>query len=367
MPSLGRRPTGARTGRRIASDAAARGSARGSPRELHRQVGLPRPAAREDPPQRPQTRRGHGGRPAALSPRPESDLGCRRPCWPRPAALSTWPRRRSAQTPRRGSFEQPLRPGAAERSPSRRSRPDRPSAGTPGARGSRRSVCRAARLATTSSSTSSPSGSSLTAATAGPANTRCAPVRGAIRLAKASSTPAGSLRRSQRDTWITYGVDTLEGRRATQVGASVDAPGSAVSAHEDGASWAVARLDSRAPQDGTYGALVEVLVLRRERVDRRRNHEQAVAFQVVPGEGCAREDVQLRIAHEREQESPRLTRLRVGLVDSDVAAPDDPYPAVAQRTRKAGRLGIVQEGYVARPHEGVHGADVAVHRVAVYG
>ena len=93
------------------------------------------------------------------------------------------------------------------------------------ARWTRRRAARgSARQATTTSArVSAPSGSSETASIAGPAITRCASRHSPAWATKPFSTPTGSLRRSQRETWATTRSpgrsgcsSTMSARRSTR-------------------------------------------------------------------------------------------------------------------------------------------------------
>jgi hypothetical protein len=96
-------------------------------------------------------------------------------------------------------------------------------------------------------------------------------------------------------------------------------------------------------------------------------HDDAVLVEIVPAKRRPREDVDLGLLHERQQEAPRLPRFVVRNVHPHVAAPDDAYARLLQRAGEPGGLRVVKQGDVAGPEELVEGTGVPLHRRPVDG
>ena len=103
-------------------------------------------------------------------------------------------------------------------------------------------------------------------------------------------------------------------------------------------------------EDRAHGVAIDVDVLGRERVDRRVDHDQAIAVEALPRERLAREHVDVGVEHIRPQERPRLAGEIVGRLDADVAAPDHRRAALLQGTDQTGRLRVVDDHDVAGAH-----------------
>ena len=78
-----------------------------------------------------------------------------------------------------------------------------------------------------------------------------------------------------------------------------------------------------------HGRALEILVLRREDVDRRRDHGDSVAIEPLPGERLSREHVRVGVGDVWAQEVPCVVREVVRPVEADVAAPDGGRPGRA--------------------------------------
>src|SRR5262245_5772151 len=104
-------------------------------------------------------------------------------------------------------------------------------------------------------------------------------------------------------------------------------------------------------EDGLDVGLRHVLVLGREGIDRRRDHEGSLRVgptgRVLP----AGEHVGVDLLEVWTQEGPRPLDVLVRDVGTDVAAPDHHGPGSRERMREPRRLGIVEEDDVARPDE----------------
>ena len=173
----------------------------------------------------------------------------------------------------------------------------------------------------------------------GPASTRWASVRGDRRRAKPRARPSGSFSRSQRETWTTSrlvrrqrGEPDSSARRSTRPGV----PSRRVNA---GCRVGVAGLDARrrAGSRDVVGASSSWF-FGRERVDRRRDDAHARS-----GRGRPR-----RRPRARTRRRPRRSTCgrrnshaacasSFGVVDADVAAPDDVRAATRERGRSARR------------------------------
>ena len=94
----------------------------------------------------------------------------------------------------------------------------------------------------------------------------------------------------------------------------------------------------------------ELLVLRREGVDRGRDDPDPVLGKPLPGVLAAGEHVGVRGLDVIAQEGPGLAGDLVRQVDADVAAPDDGRARLEQGPHQAGRLRVVAEDDVARAH-----------------
>ena len=191
----------------------------------------------------------------------------------------------------------------------------------------------AARCARVSARTSAPSGSSATSATDGPASNRCAPGC-RTRSVNARSTPAGSLRRSQRETWTTSGTWSGTGPAWSSSAARSTRPWVPVLAHEHGRR-PIAVGKARPRQDRADGPVSHLLILRREGVDRGRDHPQFPFIEAVPGERSAREHVRVGRFDVRQQEAPGLPSQLVRMVESHMTAPDDVPPGRSQRAAQS--------------------------------
>jgi hypothetical protein len=93
------------------------------------------------------------------------------------------------------------------------------------------------------------------------------------------------------------------------------------------------------PQNRLHGAGRERLVLRRERVDRRRDHEYTRAVESLPREAQLGEDDPVGLLDMRQQERPGVVDVVVGDVRPDVAAPYDARPGRAKGRNEARGLG----------------------------
>ena len=149
-----------------------------------------------------------------------------------------------------------------------------------------------------------------------------------------------------------------------QVGASVDPAGSAVPTQEDRSRRAPARRFPRSAGSRWTVARIEVLVLGREGVDRRRDHHDPAAIEAVPGERRAREDVQLALRARKEAGSP-------GPRASALGASTPMWQRQTTRTPRsptagqAGGLGIVEQHDVARRDLSGQLARLGKHRAYV--
>src|SRR3954463_11522315 len=104
---------------------------------------------------------------------------------------------------------------------------------------------------------------------------------------------------------------------------AIDAAGAAVVAREPRPFGAVLLDHPGGREDRADLAGVELLVLRRERVDRGPDDLDAVAVESLPHESLAREHVRRGWLDVRSQEVPRGASTLVREIESDVCAPDD--------------------------------------------
>ena len=119
---------------------------------------------------------------------------------------------------------------------------------------------------------------------------------------------------------------------------------------------------AKCPQDGVP---VELLVLRGERVDGRRDDPHPGLVEPRGHVLLHGENVRLSGGQIGAQERPRLIGPLVGLVASDMAAPHHAASRLNERRRHPRRLGIVQDHYI--PRVGVvdhtsrgHGGDLLI-------
>jgi hypothetical protein len=94
-----------------------------------------------------------------------------------------------------------------------------------------------------------------------------------------------------------------------EIRAAVDAPRSPVLALEGGGTWLAALTEHRTcVQHGKDRLGVEILVLGREDVERRRDHHDAIAIEALPGERLAGEHVGVGVRDVGLEEGPRFAR-----------------------------------------------------------
>ena len=117
-----------------------------------------------------------------------------------------------------------------------------------------------------------------------------------------------------------------------------------VAAHELGAGARLAVLDARRRQDRVDPRPVEVLVLRREGVDRRGHDLHPV--QPRPGIGLPREHRDLGHGHVRKEELPPAPGHVVRVVHADVAAPHHGGAGLGHGRDQSRRLGVVHDDHV---------------------
>ena len=118
-------------------------------------------------------------------------------------------------------------------------------------------------------------------------------------------------------------------------------------ADERAAAVGVVVREADPSEDRLDRLVVEVLVLGREDVDRRGDDEGAIAVDPLPREVGSREDVGVGLLDVGPEEVPRGVRVRVRLIEPDVAAPDDHRARRPQRVDHAGGLRVVEEDDVA--------------------
>ena len=119
-------------------------------------------------------------------------------------------------------------------------------------------------------------------------------------------------------------------------------------------------------QNGVDLVAREVLVFRGEGVDRWRHDQCPAGIEVFPDVGGAGEDVAVRLRYERAQKVPHFVRLAVGIVGSDVAAPDHAEPGGPHRRHEPRGLGIVKNHDIARPGQCPQLERVGLQRGAVH-
>ena len=167
--------------------------------------------------------------------------------------------------------------------------------------------------------------------------------------AKPASTPSGSLSRSHRETWATSGVSSRSSSSSIRRAVRWTSPTlpSSRSNTAPRPMLMVRRQPGRAQHRGDAGERHR-LVLRRERVDRRRDQSDLGGVEALPAEALAREHVGGGRLDVWDQEPPCLAREVVGGVEPDVRAPDRRHPGLDQRRDHAGGLGIVKQHDVVR-------------------
>ena len=127
-----------------------------------------------------------------------------------------------------------------------------------------------------------------------------------------------------------------------QRGLALDPARGAVGANEHRRSGETVRGEADRPQDRVDALGLEVLVLRREGIDDRRHEPGLRPLEPFPEVLAPREDVGVGLLDVAAQEVPGAADELVGLVDSDVAAPDDLEPGPLHRRRQPSRLRVVQ-------------------------
>ena len=105
---------------------------------------------------------------------------------------------------------------------------------------------------------------------------------------------------------------------------------------------------TRGAEDRHHVVLAELLVLGAERIDRRRDHVQALRVDPGWGELGSGEDEGIGVGEVGRQEVPGPHGVLVGVVPPHVAAPDHRVSGAAHRRQEPGGLGIVQQDHVAR-------------------
>ena len=110
---------------------------------------------------------------------------------------------------------------------------------------------------------------------------------------------------------------------------------------------------------------LELLVLGRERVDRRRDDRDPGGVEPLPHERRAREHVGVGLLDVDAQEVPRAARDVVRLVDADVAAPDHARAGALERADEPGGLRVVQDHDVVVVHQLGERAGVLLERALV--
>jgi hypothetical protein len=101
-------------------------------------------------------------------------------------------------------------------------------------------------------------------------------------------------------------------------------------------------------QDGAHRGRRHRLVLGREGIDARRDDGHALAVEAFPAVGGAGEHIGVGRLDVGAQELPCRPGQVIGLIDPDVAAPDDGRPQPLQLGSEPDGLGVVQDHDVAR-------------------
>ena len=136
-----------------------------------------------------------------------------------------------------------------------------------------------------------------------------------------------------------------------KLGGTTDARAAPVESVEESATEVIPLLDAGNVQDGGDRIRLEVLVLRGERVDRRRDDPDSCGLNAVPDERLPGEDVCVRLGHIRVEEFPGLVRELPWPVHPDVAAPDRADVLVLEVGEEPRRLRIVDVYDVPWPNE----------------
>ena len=198
-----------------------------------------------------------------------------------------------------------------------------------------------------------PSGSSATAA-----RRRARRARGGRRVRRAmpsreglASTPSGSLRRSQRETWITAGASAAAAAIRTSSARAVDPPRASVAPAEHRlrpAGAPASRPADAQDRRDHVGARISWFLAENASIDGGITRTRAGSR---PSQTYASREKTTASAgaHVRAQELPRRVRAAVRLVDADVAAPDDVRAGGAHRLDQPGGLRVVQQHDVAGP------------------
>ena len=163
----------------------------------------------------------------------------------------------------------------------------------------------------------------------GSASIRCARRTLCECSTKPASTPIGSFEPIQRRPGRRAGHPSRPAVVLEHLRPALDVTRGAVRRRRRSAAYARGAVRSRDPPraGSSQPRSVEVLVLRREDVDRRRTNRDPDAVQPVRIELLAREDVVLGRADVRQQEVPGVADELVGDVDPDVASARQTYPA----------------------------------------
>ena len=129
----------------------------------------------------------------------------------------------------------------------------------------------------------------------------------------------------------------------------------------------VVRGQSGGAQHRGYAGERHRMVLRREGVDRGRDHRQLGGIEPLPEIEPIGEDEGIGALNVRDQEPPGFAREVVGRVDAHVRAPDDRHPCLEQPRDHAGRLRIVQQHDVRGTNALRHQLDVVLAAALVGG
>ena len=171
--------------------------------------------------------------------------------------------------------------------------------------------------------------------------------------AEARMTPAMSLSRTHRDTWTSTG-SSGPGRPSPMMTAGLPTvpvpPSRRTNVAGPGRRRAIQHAQRR--QDSPHGIGGERLVLRRERVDRRRDDPGLVGGNPRRDLIPAREHAGLRRGQVRPQELPPRPGHLVFPVHADVASPHHPGARVCQRRGQPGGLRVMQQHHIAGPDPG---------------